>query len=149
MAMPGMEDERFAESVILLVGHGEEGAMGLVVNHELADLTFADVIDELDLGDPDAVIRLPDTIRQRAVMRGGPVEKGRGFVLHSGEDNLTLYRFNTEMIDHLFCKTCGIESFARGSDGKGNTMVMINVACLEDAPPIDRATIKHWDGANF
>lgn len=83
--MPDMADERFAESVILLVGHGEEGAMGLVVNQELANLRFADVLDELDLGDPDAVIRLPDSIRQRTVMRGGPVEKGRGFVLHSSD----------------------------------------------------------------
>lgn len=85
VAMPDMEDERFSESVILVVGHGEEGAMGLVVNHEMANLRFADILDELDLGDPDAVIRLPDTIRDRAVMRGGPVEKGRGFVLHSGD----------------------------------------------------------------
>ncbi|MFC3705408.1 YqgE/AlgH family protein [Devosia honganensis] len=85
VAMPDMEDERFAESVILVVGHGSEGAMGLVVNHELANLRFADILDELDLGDPDAVIRLPDSIRQRAVMRGGPVEKGRGFVLHTGD----------------------------------------------------------------
>lgn len=83
--MPDMEDERFADSVILVVGHGSEGAMGLVVNHELANLRFADILDELDLGDPDAVIRLPDSIRQRAVMRGGPVEKGRGFVLHTGD----------------------------------------------------------------
>jgi putative transcriptional regulator len=85
VAMPDMDDERFAESVILLVGHGSEGAMGIVVNHELANLRFADILDELDLGDPDAVIRLPDLIRQRAVMRGGPVEKGRGFVLHSSD----------------------------------------------------------------
>lgn len=83
--MPDMNDERFSESVILLVGHGSEGALGLVVNHELANLRFADVLDELDLGDPDAVIRLPDTIRERAVMRGGPVEQGRGFVLHSSD----------------------------------------------------------------
>lgn len=85
VATPDMGDERFAESVILLVGHGDEGAMGLVVNQELANLRFADILDELDLGDPDAVIRLPDSIRQRAVMRGGPVEKGRGFVLHSSD----------------------------------------------------------------
>lgn len=71
------------------------------------------------------------------------------FTLISGEDNLTLYQFNTRGIDHLFCKTCGIESFARGDDGKGNQMVMINVACLEGAPPVDRAAITHWDGANF
>ncbi|WP_137151150.1 YqgE/AlgH family protein [Devosia sp. FKR38] len=85
VAMPDMEDERFQESVILVVGHSDEGAMGLVVNHELPNLRFADVLDELDLGDPDSVIRLPDAIRQRAVMRGGPVEKGRGFVLHSSD----------------------------------------------------------------
>lgn len=87
VAMPDMEDEHFSQSVILVVGHGEEGAMGLVVNQELPSLTFADILDDLDLGDPDAVIRLPDGIRQRAVMRGGPVEKGRGFVVHSGDYN--------------------------------------------------------------
>jgi len=85
VAMPDMADERFIESVILLVGHSTDGAMGIVVNHELANLRFADILDELDLGDPDAVIRLPDTIRSRSVMRGGPVEKGRGFVLHSSD----------------------------------------------------------------
>ncbi|WP_240231407.1 GFA family protein [Devosia lacusdianchii] len=71
------------------------------------------------------------------------------FTLESGEDSLTLFHFNTDTIDHLFCKTCGIESFARGSDGKGNELVMINVNCLDDAPPVDRSTIKHWDGANW
>jgi putative transcriptional regulator len=85
VAMPDMEDERFADSVILLVGHSDEGAMGLVVNHTLANLKFADILDELDLGDPDSIIRLPDSIRNREVLRGGPVERGRGFVLHSGE----------------------------------------------------------------
>lgn len=71
------------------------------------------------------------------------------FTLERGEDNLAVYRFNTHTIDHLFCKTCGIESFSRGSDGKGNELVMINIHCLEDAPAIDPATIKHWDGANW
>lgn len=85
VAMPDMADERFAESVILLVGHGTEGAMGLVVNYAMPNLRLADILDELDLGDPDAIIRLPASIRQQAVMRGGPVERGRGFVLHSAE----------------------------------------------------------------
>lgn len=71
------------------------------------------------------------------------------FVLESGEDNLTLYRFNTEKIDHLFCKTCGIEAFARGSDGKGNKLVMVNVNAFEPPVNVDRNTIKHWDGANW
>ncbi|WIY54565.1 GFA family protein [Devosia sp. YIM 151766] len=80
------------------------------------------------------------------VMQSMPASQ---FTLQSGEDNLTLYRFNTEKIDHLFCKTCGIESFARGGDGKGNEMVMVNVNCFDEAPAIDRSAIKHWDGANF
>ena len=71
------------------------------------------------------------------------------FTLESGEANLAIFHFNTETIDHLFCKTCGIESFARGSDGKGNELVMINVNCLEAAPVVDRTAIKHWDGANW
>jgi hypothetical protein len=71
------------------------------------------------------------------------------FVLESGEDNLTLYRFNTETIEHLFCKTCGIESFSRGQDGQGRPLYMINVNCLENAPKLDLSTITHWDGANF
>ncbi|MBU1305342.1 MAG: GFA family protein [Alphaproteobacteria bacterium] len=71
------------------------------------------------------------------------------FTLLSGADALTSYRFNTEGIEHLFCRSCGIESFARGNDGKGNELVMINVNCLEPAIGVDRATIKHWDGANW
>ncbi len=71
------------------------------------------------------------------------------FTLHSGEEQLRLYQFNTETIDHLFCQTCGIEPFARGSDGKGNELVMVNVNCLDDAPSVDRSAITHWDGANF
>lgn len=71
------------------------------------------------------------------------------FTLHAGADALREYHFNTDRIDHLFCTNCGIESFARGSDGKGNAVVMVNVNCLDDAPPVDRNAIKHWDGANF
>lgn len=71
------------------------------------------------------------------------------FVLESGEAELAIFHFNTQTIDHLFCKTCGIESFARGSDGRGNALVMINVNCLEGVPALDAAAIKHWDGANW
>lgn len=71
------------------------------------------------------------------------------FTLESGNDALKPYHFNTEKIDHLFCSTCGIEPFARGQDGAGNEMIMVNVNCLDDAPAVDRSTIQHWDGANF
>jgi len=85
VAMPDMADDRFRDSVIYLVGHGDEGAMGLVVNQSLPDMKFADILQELQLGEEEEIIRLPSRVRERAVLRGGPVDRGRGFVLHSSD----------------------------------------------------------------
>ena len=86
VAMPGMGDERFRETVIYLVGHGDEGAMGLVVNQSLEDMRFADILEELKLGDKDEIIHLPEDVSRTAqVLRGGPVQRSRGFVLHSSD----------------------------------------------------------------
>ncbi|KKC33137.1 YqgE/AlgH family protein [Devosia psychrophila] len=125
IAMPDMDDDRFAESVILLVGHGDEGAMGLVVNHELANLRFADILDELDLGDPDAVIRLPDSIRQRVVMRGGPVEKGRGFVLHSPDYTSG----NTYPVTGGICLTATVDILKAMAFGPAPRSAMFALGC--------------------
>jgi hypothetical protein len=69
------------------------------------------------------------------------------FLLKSGEDSLTEYRFNTKTLQHLFCKTCGIESFAYGqSPADGSSMVAVNANCLEGVDP--RALPSHsYDGA--
>lgn len=83
VAMPEMGDERFHEAVIYMVGHTDEGAMGLVINQPVEDMHFVDVLEELGLGEKDEVIRLPSTVRDREVLRGGPVQRGRGFVLHT------------------------------------------------------------------
>lgn len=85
VAMPDMGDDRFRETVIYLVGHGDEGAMGLVVNQSVEDMKFADILEELKLGDQDELIHLPEDIKNRQVLRGGPVQKSRGFVLHSSD----------------------------------------------------------------
>jgi len=67
------------------------------------------------------------------------------FTLGSGTDNLTEYRFNSKKIQHLFCKTCGIESFAYGVMPDGSPTVAINVNCLEGVDP--RALeCMHHDG---
>ena len=75
IAMPGMHDPRFSRSVVLVCAHGDEGAMGLVVNRPLTGLDFTDLLKQLDI---DAT---PQT-RDVPVHFGGPVEPGRGFVLH-------------------------------------------------------------------
>jgi putative transcriptional regulator len=83
VAMPSMGDERFQDAVVYLVGHGEEGAMGLVVNQSVEDMRFTDILEELQLGEKEALIELSDSVKNRQVLRGGPVQTSRGFVLHS------------------------------------------------------------------
>ena len=78
VAMPGMGDPRFDRSVVFLCAHSPEGAMGLIVNKPATDLRFADLLDQLDIP------RSPEG-REIRVHFGGPVEHGRGFVLHSGD----------------------------------------------------------------
>lgn len=67
------------------------------------------------------------------------------FILQSGEDKLTDYQFNKEIIHHLFCSTCGVTSFARGTDPQGRAMVAVNVRCL-DGIDLDSLTVVNFDG---
>lgn len=76
VAMPSMQDPRFERAVIYLFAHSPSGAMGLVVNKVLDSITFPDLLGQLDI-DPG-----PQD-EQILVHFGGPVETGRGFVLHS------------------------------------------------------------------
>lgn len=70
------------------------------------------------------------------------------FKLLSGEDNLTEYRFNKKHIAHLFCKTCGVQSFARGKDQEGNETIALNVRCI---PDLDKNSLKvnEFDGKSY
>ncbi len=85
VAMPEMADERFAGAVIYLVAHGDDGAMGLVVNKPMPDMHISDILDEIELGDDADAIRMPAKKLEEDVMHGGPVETTRGFVLHSDD----------------------------------------------------------------
>lgn len=75
IAMPGMTDPRFARSVVLICAHSEDGAMGLVLNRPLPEIGFAELLEQLDIDIGEE--RQPVEVRF-----GGPVEPGRGFVLH-------------------------------------------------------------------
>ena len=78
IAMPGMRDPRFERAVVFLCEHSPKGTMGLVVNKPSADVTFPELARHLDVDVPDDAPRMP-------VHVGGPVEPGRGFVLHSAD----------------------------------------------------------------
>jgi len=70
------------------------------------------------------------------------------FTLLSGEGDLTNYTFNKHVIQHKFCKHCGIQSFALGKDPKGNEMAAINLRCL-DGFEFDKLPVKHFDGRSL
>lgn len=93
VAMPGMADDRFARSVIYLCAHSDEGAMGIVINRPANKVKFPELLVQLDVIDKDQSIQLPVKAGAMQVLKGGPVETGRGFVLHSDDffiDNSTL-----------------------------------------------------------
>lgn len=87
VAMPSMTDPRFERSVIYMCIHNEDGAMGLVLNKLMDSLTFGELLEQLNI----TTSRAEDNLR---IHFGGPVETGRGFVLHSsdyaGEGTVTM-----------------------------------------------------------
>ena len=78
IAMPGMGDPRFDRSVIFMCAHSADGALGLIVNKPTPELSFSNLLKQLE-------INLPGMSRDVQVHFGGPVERTRGFVLHSGD----------------------------------------------------------------
>src|ERR1700744_1939523 len=75
IAMPGMPDNRFERSVLFMIQHSSTGAMGLIVNKPIPQLTFRELMQQM------SIETTPQT-SSRAVLFGGPVETDRGYVLH-------------------------------------------------------------------
>ncbi len=76
VATPAMNDPRFEHAVVLLCGHDDQGAMGIIINKLVDNLTLMQVLDQLD-------IAMRETMEDRPVHYGGPIEMGRGFAIHS------------------------------------------------------------------
>jgi putative transcriptional regulator len=88
IAMPRMMDRRFRRSVIYLCAPPAEGAMGRRVNQQVDNIDFGDLLERLGLSEDDKDINLsdiPEDLVSMPVHKGGPVETGRGFVLHSAD----------------------------------------------------------------
>ena len=108
IAMPSMADPRFARSVIYLCAHSEQGAMGLVINRPMPQITFVDLLEQLE-------IETEGIVEDQLVHFGGPVESGRGFVLHSGE----FQREGTMMVDDSVGLTATIDILRAIAAGDG------------------------------
>lgn len=116
MAMPSMTDRRFARTVIYVCAHSNEGAMGLIINQPARNITAPDLLERLGIstrGEDDVVA---NEIMALSIQVGGPVETGRGFVLHSADyfgDDTTL------AIEQGVCLTATIDILKAIAQGRG------------------------------
>ncbi len=85
IAMPGIGDPRFDRSVIYMCAHSAEGAMGIVVNKPAENISFSELLTRLNIIPEEERINLPADVSDLTVHFGGPVEMGRGFVLHTAD----------------------------------------------------------------
>jgi len=83
IAMPGMEDSRFHKSVVYICEHSPQGTMGIILNRRMKGISFVDILQQVHVLDDDEGVLLPSAARSILIHRGGPVETGRGFVLHT------------------------------------------------------------------
>jgi putative transcriptional regulator len=127
IAMPSMSDERFTRSLIYICAHSSEGAMGIIVNQRASNISFSDLLVQLEVIPAADLIELPQKAGELQVLKGGPVETGRGFVLHSADffiENSTL------PIDDGICLTATLDilkAIARG-DGPASAVLALGYA---------------------
>ena len=122
IAMPGLQDGPFARTVVYICAHSPEGAMGITINQLARQITFRDLLVQLDIIPEGPEIRLPGPIGRMQVHRGGPVETGRGFVLHSSDyfiENSTL------AIDERVSLTATLEILKAIAAGNGPQSAML------------------------
>jgi len=109
MAMPGMGDPRFEHALIYVCAHSSDGAMGLMINKPAPELGFADLLKQLG-------ISVAETHETPAIFFGGPVEYGRGFVLHTGEYSSSK---STLRVDDRFAMTATVDILRDIAEGNG------------------------------
>jgi len=109
IAMPGMGDPRFDKTLIYMCAHSADGAMGLIVNKPAIDLQFSDLLEQLN-------ITPAKPLRPIKVHFGGPVEHGRGFVLHSKD---YVAKDSTLQVNEEFGMTATLDILEDISQGNG------------------------------
>jgi putative transcriptional regulator len=131
IAMPSMRDERFTRSLIYVCAHSSEGAMGIVVNQPAPNINFPDLLVQLEVIPAADLIQLPPRAGEVKVLKGGPVETGRGFVLHSADffiENSTL------PIDEGICLTATLDILKAIARGGGPVSALLALGYAGWAP---------------
>lgn len=123
IAMPTMGDSRFERTVIFMCAHSAQGAMGLVVNKLANQITFRELLDQLSV---DA----PAVQRDIRVHFGGPVETGRGFVLHSAD----YHQESTLMVGEQVGLTATVDILRAIAEGAGPRLGLLALGYAGWAP---------------
>lgn len=131
VAMPVMEDERFARSVIYLCAHSSEGAMGIIVNRPAGSIDFPELLVQLQIIPEAEQIKLPENAEAMKVLKGGPVETGRGFVLHSSD---FFIKDATLPIDDDICLTATLDILKAIAAGEGPRHALLALGYAGWAP---------------
>lgn len=158
IAMPAMGDARFAHSVVFLCDHSDEGAMGLVINKPSKDVDLPSLMSQLS-------IDLAVDLSRRPVHFGGPVEMGRGFVLHSAIESGSEASLEVRDDIHMTATLDILEDLAQGTGpqqwllalgyagwgaGQLESELSQNAWLVCDASPklvFDTADAQKWDAA--
>src|SRR3984893_14988222 len=131
IAMPSMGDERFARAVIYMCAHSADGAMGIIVNQPAAHISFSDLLVQLEVLPAADIIQLPQQAGGVKVLKGGPVDTQRGFVLHSADffiENSTL------PIDEGICLTATLDILKAIARGAGPASAVLALGYAGWAP---------------
>jgi putative transcriptional regulator len=122
IAMPALRDGPFARSVVYMCAHRDDGAMGIVINHRAEEIDFRRLLVQLDVVPETEAIRLPPRAEAVKVLRGGPVETGRGFVLHSSDYGVN---DSTVKIGEHVCLTATLDILRAIAQGTGPTQAVL------------------------
>jgi putative transcriptional regulator len=131
IAMPSMADKRFARSVVYICAHSGDGAMGIVINKLASEVNFRDLLVQLDIVQARNEPHLPGGVDHIRVHRGGPVETGRGFVLHSAD--FFLENASLPIADGV-CLTATLEILRAIAEGRGPDRAMLALGYAGWAP---------------
>ncbi len=123
IAMPGMGDARFEKSVIYICAHSEKGAMGFIINRALHTPTIIEFFTQLGIISESEVDELITNFEKVQLCSGGPVEPGRGFVLHSAEFSGD----STLVVDENVSLTATLEILRAIVTGKGPRDILLTL----------------------
>lgn len=140
IAMPVMNDPRFERSVIYMCAHSSEGAMGIIVNRPAGSIDFPGLLVQLDIIEKSDQITLPENAEMMKVMKGGPVDTGRGFVLHSSDFHIQDATLN---IDDGISLTATVDILRAIAKGAGPKHAILALGYAGWAPGQLETEIQH------